>query len=150
MTEIDVMKWCEVYAITPFYNEVYSSKIFTYGHGNFPSIKNIYRLMDEICIYFGADLNGRLKSARKILRKRKNPPIMISEERGIVACQFPYKDYKEPLWVLDMDFKVIPVDSNHSYIVFRNNERFLIALSSEKVWERRRLALALLSETKYI
>lgn len=148
--ELDMMKNFNVFAITPFYTKVHSSQVLTYDYGKIASTKNTYQLLDDICIYFGSDLNGRLKSARRILRKRKNPPIIISEERGIVACQFPYKDYREPLWVIDLTFKVQPVDKNHCHIIFHNNERFLIRLSAEKVWERRRLALALLCETKYI
>ncbi|QBK27040.1 hypothetical protein DKZ56_15180 [Ureibacillus thermophilus] len=150
INEIDVMKNFHVYAIAPFYNEVYSSQILTYDYGKFSLSKDVYHLLDDICIYFGADLNGRLKSARRTLKIRKNPPIIISEEKAMVACQLPYVGHLEPLWVMDLNFDVEPVDKNHCYVVFRNKERFFIKLSLDKVWERRRLALALLSETKYV
>lgn len=150
ISEIDVMKNFNVFAIAPFYNEVHSSQILTYDYGNYASVKNVYQLLDDICIYFGSDLNGRLKSARRILRIRKNPPLVISEEREIVAMQLPCAGFREPLWAIDMGFDVKPVDKNHCYVIFRNHERFLIRLSAEKVWERRRLALALLYETKYV
>lgn len=69
--ELDMMKNFNVFAITPFYTKVHSSQVLTYDYGKIASTKNTYQLLDDICIYFGSDLNGRLKSARSILRKRK-------------------------------------------------------------------------------
>lgn len=150
MNEMDIMKNFNVYAIMPFYNELHSSKILTYDKGIFVSTKTVQQLLDEVCICFGADLNGRMKSARRILKKRKNPPIVISEEREMAACQLPMEGYHEPLWAIDLEFKVERVDKNSCHVVFRNHDRFLVGLSEEKVWERRRLAMALLYETKYL
>lgn len=149
MNEIDVFKRFNAFAIAPFYNGFYSSQIWTYRSGTYYSTKTVNQLMDYICIHFGADLDGRLKAARQKLNIKKNPPIIVSEELGIVGCQLPYMKYNEPMWVFDLDFKINPVRKHHSEIEFINNQIFSIKLSADKVRKRKQLAFTLLGETKY-
>lgn len=149
INEIHVLKNFKTFAIAPFYNEVYSSQIHTYS-GTFDSRKTIKELMDHYCIHFGADFNGRLKAARKILNIKKNPPVIISEELEINAFQLPLVDYLEPLWVTDLEFDTHPIDQQHSEIEFKNGTKFLVRLSEDKIIKKRHQAIVLLSETKYI
>lgn len=149
MNEIDIIKNLRAYAIAPIYNEVYSSKICTY-QGNYDSTKTVNQLMDYLCIYFGADLQGRMNAARKILNITKNPPVIISEELEMVGLQLPLVNFRQRLWGLDLDFKINPIDKRTCKIIFKNDDNFHINLSADKVWKKKQLALTLLYQTKYI
>lgn len=147
--EIHVLKNFKAFAIAPFYHEVYSSQIWTY-QDTFHYKKTLNELMDSVCIHFGADFQGRLKAARKILNITKNPPVIISEERELVGCQLPLVGYLEPLWAIDLEFTTHPIDNKHCEIEFKNKQRFPIKLSADKVIKRRQMAIVLLSEIKYL
>lgn len=146
--ELKFMEKFDTIAIAPHYNEVHTSQIFAH-QGTINSEKNVTDIMDQYCIFHGADLNGRIKAARKRLGVRKSPPVIISEALDLVAFQVPVAYYKEPMWILDLEFEIHPMSTKNCEIHFKTDLKFEIPLSEEALKARKNKTSLLLYEFKY-
>lgn len=103
------------------------------------------KLIEKICLMYGSTRKGRQDASRQ-LGFIKNPPIIISENKKLVAIELPYEKYKgSSIWVFDLNFKIIKVDNKHCLIQIDSNNYFLVPLSKTSIERRRARAFQLLS-----
>lgn len=120
--------------ITPFYDGVHASMIYT-KNGMMKSKGTVDQIIHKLCLEFGSTLKGRQKASRKMLKIKKNPPIVISERLGIVGMPLPCVRYKENAWVFDLNFDTYCNDT-FSELRFNENLKFHVNLSKAAVEER--------------
>ena len=93
-------------------------------------------VLNESCVYYGGSFDGSLKSARRILKRQKNLPIMVSLtlEYCMIPLGSPMK--KDTAWVAAQHIQDIDSDGAHSIITFHNQVKLEVNIS-EAVLEHR-------------
>lgn len=110
----------DIKVVAPHYNGVHSSIVYTYPR-SLSLVKTVSEAMNELCLYFGADLDGRIRGTRQQFKFRKNPPIMISEMLQKVALPLPSMIRDENCWIIDTNFVIEEYGhSNYSRLLFDN------------------------------
>lgn len=148
MSDVDILTFFDPIALVPKYKDEYLTEMWTY-QGIYPSKLRTTKLIDEFCIRYGADLKGRENAARKCLGIKKRPPIIISHEYELAAIQAPMPHYRDPIWIIDLDFDCQPVEPKLCKLLFKNNLALTVALSEETLKNKKAQALQLLYEIKY-
>lgn len=94
--------------ISPHYNGIHSSIVYTRRQGSISLMETANDVMDRVCRYLGADLQGRIKASRDLPNMRKKPPIFLNfEKTNGVAIPYPSHIRGEDLWVLTENFKIV-------------------------------------------
>lgn len=132
-------------SLAPHYDGVHSSIIYTH-QGSFYSKETVDTILAHYCLTYGSTKDGRLQASRYYLGFVKNPPILISGGKGIAAFQVPSPDYKDVMWILDLDFKINRLGPSLCEIVFNNQLKFKIQLSEKALRARKAKVLELLHE----
>jgi len=57
----------------------------------------IKNFLNEVCIYYGSTLKGRVKASREILNNSYKLPIIVSEKNKIIL--FPIKTESNEYWI---------------------------------------------------
>lgn len=117
--------------ISPHYNGIHSSIVYTRRQGSISLMETANDVMDRVCEFLGADLQGRIKAARNILGIRKKPPIFLNfGKTNGVAIPYPTHIRGEDLWVLTENFKVVENGESSCKIIF--DEQLSIEIPRKK------------------
>lgn len=131
MEEIKFIKENRVYAIAPYYMGGYSSVLIT-EKGKLFSKKSVSEIMNRFCIMNGSTLDGCIRAARETTNYVKNPPIMLSA-KGLYAMQLPSFEYREAVWIFNLDFLTQKMANGPMRIVFQNNYYVEVDASVDKL-----------------
>jgi len=134
--------------IAPHYNGNHSSIVYTY-QGHLYLKETVDEVMNQICIYFCSDLQGRINGTRKKYDFRKKPPILISEFLPQVAIPYPSHIAGEDMWVFNANFKIEEVEKSKSKIIFDNQLSFDIARNRDTIEKQRLRAIRILYDITY-
>ncbi|KGR76419.1 competence protein ComK [Ureibacillus manganicus] len=147
--DICLLKLLHEYGIScvaPHYNGVHSSIVNTH-QGSLNLVKTVSEAMNQICLYFGSDLEGRKKASRLQYKLRKNPPIIISDALYMVAFQLPSMLKNEYVWIFDLNYKIEENrEKKNCKLIFDNGFEIEIPLSRESINTYRNRAIHLLYE----
>ena len=132
--------------IAPYYNGVHSSIVNTH-QGSLNLVKTVSEAMNQICLYFGSDLEGRKKASRVQYKLRKNPPIIISDGIYMVAFQLPSMLKNEYVWIFDFNYKIEENrEKKKCKLIFDNGYEIEIPRSRKSIETYRNRAIHLLYE----
>lgn len=131
MEELKFLKESQVYAIAPYYLGGYSSVLIT-EKGKLLSKKSVHEIMNRFCIMNGSTLDGCIRATRETTSCVKNPPIMLSA-KGLYAMQLPSYEYKEAVWIFNLNILTQKIANGPMKIVFQNNHYVEIDASVEKL-----------------
>lgn len=82
--------------------------------------KNILRILEHSCEYFGSSLEGRKEGTKKILGITHKSPIIIEESRKIIFFPTNSPERKDCAWInLEKIDKYYKVDKKTSSILFK-------------------------------
>ncbi|PMC37331.1 hypothetical protein CJ195_11245 [Bacillus sp. UMB0899] len=87
-------------------------------------------VLNESCVYYGGSFDGSLKSARRILKRQKNLPIMVSLplEYCMIPLGSPMK--KDTAWVAAHHIEDVEPNGANSIIIFYNKVKLEVNISS--------------------
>ena len=146
-TVLDLVHEKSVLRVAPYYDGVHSSIVYTY-HGNYKLVETVNEIMNEICICFCSDLQGRMNGTRKKFNYTKKPPIVISELLGQVAMPLPSHIRGEDQWFFIIDFNVDVIGPSKCKITF-DHLCFEIPLSRESIEQQRLRTINVLYSNTY-
>lgn len=143
----------DIRAIQPHYDGVHSTIVYT-NQGNIKLVETAYEVMDQICLCFGSDLQGRLNGTRKKFGYKKQPPVLVSEAMRLVALQLPSGYTDETMWIFEPNFEIQEETGqlsgqSKSKVILDDNLSFDIALSRSSIEEKRTRAIDVLFSITY-
>lgn len=107
-----------------------NKKTIIYNVDNIKVInKNIKKVLEDNCNFYGSSLNGRKKSAKIILNIKYKVPISISNDNNYILLQIDSLRNKKCLFIMlnkIIDYKII---DNILTIICLNNNNFKINIS---------------------
>ncbi|MGM7721701.1 competence protein ComK [Metabacillus sp. Hm71] len=106
-------------------------------------------IVKESCIFYGSDFNGRINSARKILKRQRNLPIMISLtfKHCMIPLSSPMKE--DCPWIAFRHVKKTFPNRENSIILFSNGQRLKVNISWKVLEDRINKAGRLISTYDY-
>ena len=90
---------------------------------------NLKRLINNNCLIYGSNLEGRKKFAEKILEKKYKLPIIISLEKKIILLQINALRDEECLFIVGNKVLNYYMKDNYLYIECINNIKFKTNIS---------------------
>jgi competence protein ComK len=114
-------------------------------YGEVQAEENTMHVLNESCVYYGSDFKGRLQSARRILKRQKNLPIMVSLtfEYCMIPLSSPMK--KDCTWIAYRHIdRIVPKGAN-SIIIFSNQVKLEVNISKAVLEDRMNKAARLFS-----
>ena len=90
---------------------------------------NLKRLINNNCLIYGSNLEGRKKFAEKILEKKYKLPIIISLEKKIILLQINAFRDEECLFIVGNKVLNYYIKDNYLYIECINNIKFKTNIS---------------------
>jgi competence protein ComK len=113
-------------------------------HETYMVTKSPKQIIEENCIFYGGDYEGRLESAKQILGIKQMVPIALSVALGLYAmptCS-PESDKCCWLFLAHME-KIEEYEKKHAKIVFTNRKSIIVDVHKDTL-EARRAKMALL------
>ena len=110
--------------VTPHHDGTHLSMLHT-NRGSLKSLKTEDQVMNEFCLNYGSNLEGRREGARQLLNIKKRPPIIISERFQLIAMQLPAYDTIGIVYIFDLNFTINP-QQHYSELVFENGLRIKV------------------------
>ena len=92
--------------------------------------KKVIEIIENSCLYYGSSLYGRIKGSNNIIGKYYKPPIIISENKNIIA--FPIRSYKDNdcSWILLSSINNYSnYNDNKTTITLKNNQKIILDIS---------------------
>jgi competence protein ComK len=86
-------------------------------------------IVDKSCLFYGSSLKGRIKGTKEMIGISYKCPIIISENKGIIA--FPTESYKNNncCWFILSMIDNYYYENKKVYICFKNGQKISILLS---------------------
>ncbi|WP_299093882.1 competence protein ComK [uncultured Metabacillus sp.] len=111
--------------------------------------QNPLAIVKESCIFYGSDFKGSINSARKILRKQRNLPIMVS--LTFKLCMIPLSSpMKEDCsWIALRHVEETFSNRENSIILFSNGQQLNVNISWKVLEDRINKAGRLISTYDY-
>lgn len=91
--------------------------------------KNIRSILENNCLLHGSNMEGRLKSAKKILNIKYKVPLIISEAENIILLQIDCLRNKECLFIVANKIVDYEINANKLIIKCINNHNFTVNIS---------------------
>lgn len=93
-------------------------------------------IVHDSCMYFGSDLNGRMNSAKSVLKRQRMLPILISE--SFKYCMVPLSSPKNPecIWLAYKHVLDVVPKENHSIVIFSNQKKVELKISRKTLEEK--------------
>ncbi len=91
--------------------------------------KNIKSILETNCLLHGSSMEGRIKSAKKILNIKYKVPILISEAENIILLQIDCLRNKECLFIVANKIVDYEIKNNKLTIKCINNQEFIVNIS---------------------
>lgn len=91
--------------------------------------KNINKIIEKSCNYYGSSLKGRKISAQNILKIKYKLPILIDEKNNITIIQLNSPRNKNSMFLITN--KIIDFEENRKYLKIKcvNNINFYVKIS---------------------
>lgn len=91
--------------------------------------KHIKSILETNCLLHGSSMEGRIKSAKKILNIKYKVPILISEAENIILLQIDCLRNKECLFIVANKIVDYEIKNNKLTIKCINNQEFIVNIS---------------------
>ncbi len=91
--------------------------------------KHIKSILENNCLLHGSSMEGRIKSAKKILNIKYKVPILISEAENIILLQIDCLRNKECLFIVAN--KIINYEEIQNKLIIKciNDQEFIVNIS---------------------
>ncbi|MBE6140263.1 MAG: hypothetical protein E7172_01860 [Firmicutes bacterium] len=91
--------------------------------------KEIIKIIDESCCYYGSNYSGRKKSAKYLLNNATKLPIIISERDLLIMFPLESSRHKNGTWILYNSIKSYKKVKKNVEITFNNDKKFILEVS---------------------
>lgn len=89
-----------------------------------------FSIMEESCKYFGSTYEGRKNGAREILGAEYKVPIVVEDSNNLIVFPTTSPSAEDCVWIsLGRVKKIEKIDTNHTKIIFDNNQVIVVGCS---------------------
>jgi competence protein ComK len=124
-------------AILPAYHEIYRTIILDQSGEKVYSYKSTMEILEEACIAYGADYDGRIKAVRYALKYNRKTPLMICPLEIIYAFPTMSPDNFDCIWLFNRHIDSFSKDNGQSYVHFKNGEKIAVNCSLDVLTRQR-------------
>ncbi len=104
------------------------TKVFEFND-TFIVDKQISKIMEDSCYYFGSSLSGRQKGTEKLIGVSYKAPIIIEESKNIIFFPTSSPRLKNCNWISLNNLEKYYSSNNKIVIEFKNNQKIMLNLS---------------------
>ena len=90
---------------------------------------NSYKIMNNVCNYYGSSYDGRVKGTKYITGINYKVPIVVEETNNVIF--FPIREVENPkcTWISLKWFEHVEEHDGNTYIYFKNGKKIVTNVS---------------------
>ncbi|SFE10446.1 competence protein ComK [Lentibacillus persicus] len=95
-------------------------------------IESVYspeQIIDHSCLLYGSTLDGRRKSAQKILKLHSKVPLSVVPDKGVYMLPTNASRSKENVWLSYYHIKEFEQHDNRTYVTFQDGSGMYVSTS---------------------
>lgn len=98
-------------------------------NGTFTIKKNIFKLVDESCQYYGSSYGGRYVASKRILEMDYKLPIIMDEVKDVVVFPTCSPRSEKCIWICVNNIECYEKNKKYSKVVFTNKYSHELSVS---------------------
>lgn len=131
LKQLEVLVTDRTAFIGPCYDGIHKSKVVECTGEVIYSKMTVMEVLEESCIVYGSDYNGRIRAARRIFSYDKKTPLLVSQLDYIMAVPTESPDNDECIWLFSKHIDSTSTSRGQTFVHFTNGSKIEVNCSYE-------------------